>query len=61
MALPTSPPPATVISTFSAGTGGFGQSWLTVAPDDTEYEEYRIDTNERRRDNNCLIRSNFVI
>jgi hypothetical protein len=55
IALPTSPPPAIVISTFSAGTGGFGQSWAIVPSDDTEYDENRIDIKDRRSNNNCLI------
>ena len=55
MALPTSPPPAMVISTFSADTGGFGQSCETVAPDDTEYEENRTDFKDWRSSNSCLI------
>jgi hypothetical protein len=46
IALPTSPPPAIVISTFSVET---------VASDGTEYEENRTDIKDRRSNNNCLI------
>ena len=58
MALPTSPPPAMVISKFSAETGGFGQSCEIVPRGLIEYEENRNDPNDRRSVSSCFISSN---